>query len=125
MSWEDIIKNEQEWELREQKQRREDKAASYDKPPKKHWRKKRDSDKRCFVRKCSALKCKYNHKARCTLPDIDLDSNAKCMDYTPITDYPQEKSPQEKRPPERIRHDYIYDGSGSPMDLMRRGNKKD
>ena len=111
---------EREHELREMKQRREDKAASYDKgemdDPE---RQKVIDDKECVVRKCSALKCKHNHKARCTLPEIDLDRNAKCRDYTPITDYPQEK-----RPPERqLKENLMYDGPGSPMDLMRRASR--
>ena len=118
MSWEDVLKleSEKEYDLREMKQRREDKAASYDKPPKKQ---QVDDNKECVVRKCSALKCKYNHKARCTLPEIDLDSNAKCRDYTLITDYPQEE-----RPPERhLKENLMYDGPGSPMDLMRRASR--
>ena len=32
MSWQDILKSERDYDLREMRERREDKAASYDKP---------------------------------------------------------------------------------------------
>ena len=85
MSWTTILKNEQEWELREQKQRREDKAASYDKPPKRHKRDIRDDDK-CYVRRCEAVSCKYNKDYNCILENIDIDSKGVCRDFTPKKD---------------------------------------
>jgi hypothetical protein len=82
MTWTTILKNEQEWELREQKQRREDKAASYDKPPKRQKAGLGGRDK-CKIETCYAVTCKYNKDKDCILPVVTLSSNAHCQDFTP------------------------------------------
>ena len=93
MTWATILKNEQEWELREQKQRREDKAASYDKPPKRRKKDIRDDDN-CYVRRCEAVSCKYNKDYNCILENIDIDKKGVCRDFTPkqrdIRDKPED-----------------------------------
>ena len=84
MSWKSIMKldPEGEYELREMRQRREDKAASYDKPPKKQRTGLGGRDK-CKIETCYAVACKYNYEKDCTLPTVTLSKKAVCQDFTP------------------------------------------
>ena len=84
MSWKSIMKldPEGEYELREMRQRREDKAASYDKPPKKQKTASGGRDK-CKIETCYAVTCKYNKDKDCTLPTVTLSNKAVWQDFTP------------------------------------------
>ena len=82
MSWENLIKleSEKDYDLREMRQRREDKSASYDKPPKNQKAGLGGKDK-CKVRKCAARTCKHNKDYNCTLSEVDIDTKGMCKMY--------------------------------------------
>ena len=84
MSWRNIMKleSEKDYDLREMRQRREDKSASYDKPPKNQKAGLGGKDK-CKIRKCNATDCKYNENYQCTLSEVDITSKGVCRDFTP------------------------------------------
>jgi len=78
MSWEKAIKK--EWDIRDIRQRREDKRGHYDRP-------QRDIRDKCVVRVCEATSCKYNSERNCTLANVDITQDGRCKQYR---DMPQE-----------------------------------
>lgn len=82
MSWKEQLhpKSEREYNLREMRQRREDKAASYDKPPKNQKAGLGGKDK-CKVRKCEARTCKHNAYGECQLKFVDVNEKGHCNMY--------------------------------------------
>tara|TARA_B100000214_G_scaffold339676_1_gene285613 strand:- start:2656 stop:2916 length:261 start_codon:yes stop_codon:yes gene_type:complete len=82
MSWKEQLhpKSEREYDLREMRQRREDKAASYDKPPKNQKAGFGGKDK-CKVRKCEARTCKHNAYGECQLNFVDVNEKGYCSMY--------------------------------------------
>ena len=82
MSWRDLMKleSEKDYDLREMRQRREDKSASYDKPPKNQKAGLGGKDK-CKVRKCAARTCKHNAYGECQLKFVDVNEKGHCNMY--------------------------------------------
>ena len=74
MSWERAIRK--EWDIRDIRQRREDKRGHYDRPP------KRDIRDKCVVRICEATSCKYNSERNCTLANVDITKDGRCKQFT-------------------------------------------
>ena len=73
MSWEEAIKK--EWDIRDIRQRREDKRGHYDRPP--------ETNDKCVVRVCEATSCKYNSKRNCTLANVDITKDGRCKQFKP------------------------------------------
>ena len=84
MNWKNKLKKEwKPFELEDDvRSRREDKAASYDKPPKKQRAGLGGRDK-CKIETCYAVSCKYNKDKDCSLPTVTLDKKARCQDFSP------------------------------------------
>lgn len=40
-----------------------------------------DKESDCEVRKCWAIKCKHNSNYKCTLPEVDIDTEGRCKMY--------------------------------------------